>query len=68
MITGGQILDTPPFTGLGECAMVVRVEKPVKQFFNKELMKFFFAHHSIVGYGDVRDQLEIFAEQLDLEV
>lgn len=67
LITGGQILETPPFTRLGECAMVIGVEKPVKQFF-KELMKFGFAHHAIVGYGDVRYQLEIFAEQLDLEV
>lgn len=67
LITGGEVLNTPPFSRLNECAMVVKVEKPVKQFF-KELMKFGFAHHSIAGYGDVRGDLEIFAEQLGLEI
>ena len=67
LITGGEIIDTPPFTRLGESAMIVKVDKPVKQFF-KELMKFGFAHHSITAFGDVRDQLEIFAEQLGLEI
>ncbi len=66
LITGGEILNTPPFSRLGESVMVVKVEKPVKQFF-KELMKHGFAHHSIAAYGDVRDYLETFAEQLDLK-
>jgi len=67
LVTGGEVLNTPPFSRLGESAMVVKVDKPAKQYF-KELMKYGFAHHSIAAYGDVRDQLELFAEQLGLEV
>jgi L-arabinose isomerase len=67
LVTGGEIADTPPFSRLGESAMVVKVEKPVKQFF-RELMKFGFAHHSIAAYGEARDYLEVFAEQVELEV
>lgn len=67
LITGGEILNTPPFTNLGECAAVVKVEKPVKQFF-KELISLGLPHHSITVYGDVREDLEIFAKQIGLEV
>jgi len=67
LVAGGEIADTPPFSRLGESAMVVKVEKPVKQFL-KELMQFGFAHHSIAAYGDVRDDLEIFADQVGLAV
>jgi hypothetical protein len=50
----------------GKSAMVVQVDKPVKEYF-RELIKQGFPHHAITVYGDVRDTLQIFSEQLDLK-
>jgi L-arabinose isomerase len=66
LITGGEALDMPRFEQWGESAMVVRVDKPVKEYF-RELIKLGFPHHAITVYGDVRDTLQIFAEQLGLK-
>ena len=47
--------------------MVVKVDKPVKQYF-KALMKFGFAHHCIAAPGKATAELESLAEQLDIKV
>jgi L-arabinose isomerase len=67
LITGGEILDLPPFENWGESAMVVKVDRPVKEYF-RELIKMGFPHHAITAYGDVRSYLEIFAQQTGLDV
>ena len=66
LVSGGEILDTPPMK-ISETSMVVKVDKPAKQYL-KELMKFGFAHHSIAAPGEATAELEMFAEQLDLEI
>ena len=47
--------------------MVVKVDKPVKQYF-EELMYFGFSHHAIAIPGNFGKQLECLARQLDIEV
>ena len=66
LITQGEILDTPPLQ-ISETTMVVKMEKPVKQYL-KELMKLGFAHHAIAAPGNAVAELEMFAEQLGIEV
>lgn len=67
LITGGESLEMPRFEKWGESAMIVKVDKPVKEYF-KEIIKLGFPHHAITVYGDVRDHLEIFADQLGIHV
>jgi L-arabinose isomerase len=66
LITGGEALDMPRFERWGESAMVVQVDKPVKEYF-RELIKLGFPHHAITVYGNVRDTLEVFAEQMEIQ-
>jgi L-arabinose isomerase len=66
LISQGEILDTPPLQ-ISESSMVVKVEKPVKQYL-KQLMKLGFAHHAIAAPGNAVAELEMFAEQLGIEV
>lgn len=66
LISEGELLDTPPLS-INECTMIVRVDKPVKQYFT-ELMKYGFSHHSIAAPGRVGRQLECLARQLDIQV
>ena len=66
LVSQGEILDTPPMK-ISETSMVVKVDKPVKQYF-KELMKLGFSHHCIAAPGRATAELESFAEQLDIEV
>jgi L-arabinose isomerase len=66
LISEGELLDTPPLN-INESSMIVQVEKPIKEYF-KSLMQYGFSHHSIVAPGNVSEQLECFARQLDLEV
>ena len=66
LISEGELLDTPPLD-INESTMIVRVEKPIKEYL-KTLMRYGFSHHAIVAPGSVSDQLECFARQLDLEV
>ena len=67
LVAHGEILDTPRFENLGEGAMVVRFDRPVGDFLER-VMRWGFPHHVIVGHGDVRQQLECLAAQLDIEV
>ncbi|MEX2564638.1 MAG: hypothetical protein WD431_01695 [Cyclobacteriaceae bacterium] len=66
LISEGELLDTPPMS-INESSMIVRVDKPVKQYF-EELMRYGFSHHSIAAPGWVGKQLECFARQLDIDV
>jgi L-arabinose isomerase len=66
LISEGELLDTPPMK-INESSMVVKVEKPARQYF-EELMRLGFSHHSIAVPGKVGRQLECLARQLDLEV
>lgn len=66
LISEGELLDTPSLK-INECSMIVKVDKPVKQYF-EELMRFGFSHHSIAAPGRVGKQLECFARQLDMDV
>ena len=66
LISEGELLDTPHLR-IGECSMIVRVDKPVKEYL-KELMEYGFSHHSIAASGHVGKQLECFARQLDMQV
>jgi hypothetical protein len=66
LISEGEQLDVPPLK-INECALVVRVEKPIKQYFN-ELMHHGFSHHSIAIPGKIGKQLECLARQLSIEV
>ena len=66
LISEGELLDMPPMS-INESYMIVRVQKPVKQYF-EELMRHGFSHHSIAAPGHVGKQLECFARQLDMEV
>ena len=66
LISGGEVLDTKPLK-INESYLIVRVEKPVKEYF-RELARYGFSHHCIAAPGNHLDDLEIFARQLDLEV
>lgn len=66
LISEGELLDTPPMK-INESTLIVKVEKPVKQYF-EELMHYGFSHHSIAVHGKVGRQLECLARQLKLEV
>lgn len=54
-------------TNRKEGHMVVKVDKPVKQYF-EELMYLGFSHHAIAIPGNFGKQLECFSRQLDIEV
>jgi len=66
LITQAEILDTPPLQ-ISESTLVVKVEQPVKQYL-KQLMKSGFAHHAIAAPGNAVAELEMFAEQLGIEI
>jgi L-arabinose isomerase len=66
LISEGELLDTPPLH-INETALIVKVSKPVKQYF-EELMHIGFSHHSIAVPGKIGKQLECLARQLKLEV
>jgi L-arabinose isomerase len=65
-VSSGEILDTEPLH-INESSLIVRVEKPVKQYF-KELVELGYAHHVIAVSGDVTAQLETFARQAGIRV
>ena len=66
LISEGELLDTPPLK-INESSMIVRVDKPVKEYL-KQIMQFGFSHHCIAAPGTVAEQLECFARQLGLEI
>jgi L-arabinose isomerase len=66
LVSEGEILDCPPVR-ISECSLVIRVGKPVKEYF-ADLIRLGFSHHAIVCPGRVGASLRLFAEQLDIEV
>jgi len=52
---------------INESSMVVKVEKPVRQYF-ENLIRYGFSHHSIAIPGKVGKQLECLTRQLDIDV
>lgn len=66
LISEGELLDTPSLK-INECSMIVKVDKPVRQYL-EELMRFGFSHHSIAAPGRVGKQLDCFARQLNMDV
>ena len=66
LVSKGEVLDTPPLK-INESSMIVRVDKPVKEYL-KQLMCYGFAHHCIAVNGNLTEHLECLARQLDLEV
>ena len=66
LISEGELVDSPPLK-INECTLIVKIDKPVKQFLT-ELMHYGFSHHAIAIPGHVGKQLSWFARQLDIEV
>ncbi|MAE61569.1 MAG: hypothetical protein CMJ49_09460 [Planctomycetaceae bacterium] len=66
LVSTGELLDTEPMK-INESYMIVKVDRPVKEYF-RQLMVYGFSHHAIVAPGDVSTQLECFARQLDMQV
>jgi L-arabinose isomerase len=66
LVSEGEILDTPPLK-ISETTLVVKVAGDVRRYL-KELIKFGFPHHSIAAPGRVTDHLELFADQLNMQV
>ena len=66
LISEGALLDTPPLN-INESTMLVKVDKPVQQYF-ENLMRHGFSHHSIAVPGKYGKQLECLARQLDIDV
>jgi len=64
LISGGEILDLPALS-VGEINLRVKVEKPVKEYI-AELLYHGFAHHCIVVYGDVREELSFIADLMGI--
>jgi len=65
LVSEGEILDTPPMK-ISETSMVVRIDRPVKEYL-RELMMTGFAHHAIAAPGTAAAELETFAQQLGLK-
>jgi len=64
LISGGEILDLPPLS-IGEVNLRVKVEKPVKEYI-AELLYHGFAHHCMVVYGDVKEELSFIADLMGI--
>ena len=66
LVSSGEILDTEPLH-INESSLIVRVDKPVKEYF-RQLVELGFSHHVIAVGGDVTAQLECFARQAGIKV
>jgi L-arabinose isomerase len=64
IISKGDILDLPALP-IREVSLRIRVDKPVKEYF-VELLNHGFAHHTIVGYGDLTEQLSYIADLMGI--
>ncbi|MFD0714734.1 hypothetical protein [Paenibacillus sp. GCM10027626] len=61
LIVKGEALHIPDNIPCEEITAVVRLKPPIKQFL-KELIKEGFAHHCIIGYGDLAEELSMVAD------
>ena len=66
IVSSGEIVDTEPLH-INESSLIVRVDKPVKQYF-RELVELGYTHHIIAVSGDVTAQVEMFARQAGIHV
>lgn len=66
LISEGEILDTPSLR-ISESILIVQVGRDAREYF-KDLLKFGFPHHSIAVPGHVAGGLELFTNQLDIEI
>jgi L-arabinose isomerase len=65
LISKGEILDLPALP-VKESTLRIRVDKPVKQYL-VELLNLGFAHHSIVVYGDLTEELSFIADLMGIK-
>ncbi|GMV96822.1 MAG: hypothetical protein AMXMBFR83_11820 [Phycisphaerae bacterium] len=66
LVSAGEILDLPPIP-IHETSLVVRVDKPVREYL-REVIMHGFAHHVITAPGSVTGHLEMFGRQLGMTV
>lgn len=65
LILKGEALDVPENIPCEEITAVVRVEKPIKAFL-RDLITEGFAHHCIIGYGDMTGELSHIADLMKI--
>ena len=65
LISRGEILDLPPLP-IRESSFRMRMGKPIKSYL-VELLDHGFAHHTIVGYGDLTDELSLIADLMGIK-
>jgi hypothetical protein len=65
-VSEGEVLDLPPLP-INECSLIVRVERPVREYF-RDLMMHGFAHHVIAAPGRVTGHLEELGRQLGMGI
>jgi len=64
LISGVEVLDLPALS-VGEVNLRVKVEKPVKEYI-AELLDHGFAHHCMVVYGDIKEELSFIADLMGI--
>jgi len=65
LISKGEILDLPPLP-IRESSFRMRMGKPIKQYL-VDLLNHGFAHHTIVGYGDLTEELSFIADLMGIK-
>lgn len=66
LVSEGTIMDIPPLA-INESSLVVRMEKPIKEYF-ENLIQMGFGHHVMVVPDSIAKQLQMFARRLSMEV
>jgi len=66
LLMRGEILDLPPLP-FNECSLVVRIEKPVLEFWHS-LLTAGFPHHVMIAPGECVSQMDCLARQLGIRV
>jgi len=64
LISKGEILDLPVIR-CRELNFRIKVDKPVKEYIT-ELLGYGFAHHTIVAYGDLMEELSLIADLMGI--
>jgi L-arabinose isomerase len=64
IISKGDILDLPALP-IREVSLQIKVDKPVREYL-VELLNHGFAHHTIVGYGDLTEELAYIADLMGI--
>ncbi|MBT3273795.1 MAG: hypothetical protein HN368_11610 [Spirochaetales bacterium] len=66
LVSEGTVPDTPPLE-IGESSLIIKTEKPIREYY-RELILLGFSHHAIVAPGHHGKALELFGNQLDIEI